>query len=98
MTGRIPSETHSFSSGPQKVVLNGLELFHSHCQACGRDFVRTGGTHHWHAAYIGVFSIEVLPHQISERWLSEPCPKERCASDEVDRLLRKNFAGNRREL
>ena len=98
MTGGIPSETHSFSTKPQRIVLNGLELFLSHCQLCGRDFVRTGGTHHWYAAYIGVFSIDVLPPEISERWLSEPCPGERCASDEVDRLLRKNFAKNRREL
>lgn len=86
MTGGIPSETHSFSMGPQKVVLNGLEMFLSHCQVCGRDFVRTGGTHHWYAAHIGVFSIDVLPPETSERWLSEPCSRERCASDEVDRL------------
>ena len=57
-----------------------------------------GGTQRWYAAYIGVFRIDVLPHQISERWLSEPCPMERCASDEVARLLRKNFAGKRQEL
>lgn len=98
MSGGIPSETHSFSTNSRKVVLNGLELFHSQCRACGRDFVRTGGTHHWFAAYIGVFSIGVLSHEISERWLSEPCPGERCASDEVDRLLREDFATKRREL
>ena len=98
MTGAIPSETHSFTTKPRRIVLNGLELFHSHCCVCGRDYVRTGGTHHWCAAYIGVFSIDVLPDEIIERWLSEPCPKERCSSDEVDRLLRKNFAGKRQEL
>ena len=98
MNGGIPSETHSFSMGPQKVVLNGLEMFLSHCQVCGRDFVRTDGTRHWYAAHIGLFSIDVLPHQVSERWLSEPCPEERSAADEVDRLTRKNFAGKRQEL
>ena len=98
LSGGIPFETHSFSTNNRKLVLNGLELFHSQCRACGRDFVRTAGTHHWTAAYVGVFSIEVLPDEISQRWLSEPCSGERCASDEVDRLLRKDFASKRREL
>ena len=98
MNGGIPSETHSFSMGPQKVVLHGLEMFLSHCQKCGRDFVRTGGTHHWYAAHIGVFSIDVLLPKISERWLSEPCPMERSASDEAERQPPKNFAGKRQEL
>ena len=98
MTGGIPSETHSFSTNERKVVVNGMELFHRQCHACGRDFVRTSGTHHWNAAYIGIFSIELLPDEITERWLSEPCPRERCAMDGVDRLLRKDLAGKRREL
>lgn len=98
MSGGNPSETHSFSKDDRKLVLNGLELFHRQCHACGRDFVRTSGTHHWNATHVGVFTIEVLPHEINERWLSEPCPGERCATDDADRLLRKNFAGKRREL
>ncbi len=98
MTGRIPSETHSFSTNARKVVLNGLELFHSQCGACGRDFVRIAGTHQWNAAYILVFSVEILPPEINEKWLSEPCPGKRCESDDIDRMLRKNFAGKRREL
>lgn len=98
MSGGIPSETHSFPKNDRKIVLNGLELFHRQCGVCGRDFVRTGGTHHWNAAYIGIFSIDVLPHEINERWVAEPCPGGRCATDDVDRLLRKNFAGKRREL
>ena len=91
MSGGIHSETHSFSKISRKVVLNGLELLHSQCRVCGRDFVRTAGIHHWYAAYIGAFSIEVLSHEVSERWLTEPCPGERCASDEVDRLLPKTL-------
>ena len=98
MTGRIPSETHSLLTHSLRIVLNGMEVFHSHCHACGRDFVRTAGTHHWSAAYIGVFRVEILPPEINERWLSEPCPGERCGSDEVDRLLRKKIDGERREL
>ena len=98
MGGAIPSVTHSFPTNERRVVLNGMAMFHNHCRACGRDFVRAGGTHHWNAAYIGVFSIEVLTDDVNQRWLSEPCPGERCAMDEADRLLRKNFAGKRREL
>lgn len=59
MTGDLPSEADSFSTTIRKVVLNGLDLFHSHCRLCGRDFVRNTGTHHWNAAYIGAFGIEV---------------------------------------
>ena len=96
MNSRIPSETHSFSNGPRKLVLNGIELFHSQCRACGRDFVRMARSHHWNAAYILVFSVEFLPPEVNDRWLGEPCPGEELASDDVDRLmLRKNIAGNR---
>ena len=98
MSGGNPSETHSFSKNDRKVVVNGMEQFHRQCHACRRDFVRTAGTHHWNAAYVGVFSIEILPDEINQRWLSEPCPGERCASDEADRLLHKYFVGTRREL
>ena len=98
MSGGILSETHSFSTNDRKVVLNGMEQFHRQCRACRRDFVRTSGTLHWNAAYVGMFSIEVLPHEVNQRWLSEPCPGERCATDEVDRSLHEHFDTKRREL
>jgi hypothetical protein len=78
-------QTHSWSAIPRKILHDGRTTAQHRCIRCGRDFGFELDGSGWHAVYIGVFRLEHLDEEITGRWLSEECPKEILANDDVDR-------------
>lgn len=70
-----PSPTHKWLSAegrrialePDKPLLQRL------CTVCQRNFVQDLATGEWYGAIPRMFDFERL-YEVSERWLSEPCP------------------------
>ena len=84
-------QTHVWSVGitPRQVLQDGQTIFHRHCALCWREFVRgIDGVADWEAAHAGVFRIERLAKHVTERWLSEECPRRVLREDDVARALR----------
>jgi hypothetical protein len=67
-----------------KIDLGGLVLQH-HCGRCGRDIVTVLSSGSRHAVYASVLCFYRLDDEVTERWLSEPCPGRHLAIDDEAR-------------
>jgi hypothetical protein len=82
-------ETHLFrQKQPRRFEQDGRIVLLLHCDSCSRDFLQTGESPEWHAAYVGIFRVEPLLENLVARWVDEPCPGRRLESDEDDRARR----------
>jgi hypothetical protein len=83
--------THSWSDGdrPREIKQDSRTILHHRCRRCARDFVQGLDGSGWHAAYIGLFKVELLADSVNERWLTERCPEELLSSDQDDRAMRR---------
>jgi hypothetical protein len=84
-------QTHVWSDGttPRRVDQDGQTVFHRHCELCWREFAMgIGGLPDWEAAYVSVFRIEPLTKEVSQRWLTEECPRRVLRADDIARTLR----------
>ena len=80
--------THVWSDGGvSRFRQDGRTLTLRHCVRCGRDFATELDGEHWQAVHIGVFRIEPLHENVSDRWLREACPMRRIPEDDDDRGL-----------
>jgi hypothetical protein len=78
-------------NGLRRVEQDGKVLFHRKCLRCGRDFSfgqGADGLYRWQGVYVGIFRIERLTRDSSEKWLREPCPGEIRAEDYEVRAMR----------
>ena len=85
--------THLWIGGPtlEQVSQDGRTLLHHRCGRCWRDFGQGfDGVYSWEAVYVGVFRIERLSEDVTERWLLEPCPQQHHPEDDVARTTRRN--------
>ena len=79
-------ETHLFlQKQPRRIKQDGLTVFVLHCSACGRDYMQPDQSAQWHAAYVGIFLIQLLPEDVTERWFTQRCPGRRLEADANDR-------------
>ena len=79
-------ETHLFLQKlPRRIEQDGGIVFLLHCSACGRDYVQAEPSTQWHAAYVGIFLVELLPKDVTERWFTQRCPGRRLEADANDR-------------
>jgi hypothetical protein len=96
--GRI-LQTHVWSEMPRQILQDGRTLAHQRCTRCARDFAFELDGSGWHAVYVGVFRVERLDEEASDRWVSEECPKQILPADDVDRATRpaadRNFISHR---
>jgi hypothetical protein len=58
-----------------------------HCTRCGRDFIVTSSGS-VKAVAIAPFSFFLLDDEVTERWLTEQCPRVRLPGDDGDRKRR----------
>jgi hypothetical protein len=56
-----------------------------HCVRCGRDFVTDTSSNSCYAVLVSAISFDQLSDDVTERWLSEPCPGKRLRLDDEDR-------------
>jgi hypothetical protein len=83
--------THLFSDGgiPRMIQQDGRAIYHHRCLRCGRDFAQGMNGAGFQAVYVGLLRIELLADSITERWLSEECPKQMLwIQDEQARSMR----------
>lgn len=76
-------QSHSWSDGdqPRQINQDGRSILHHRCARCGRDFAQGLDGAGWQAVYVGVFKIALLPDGVTDKWLSEPCPKQLMPED-----------------
>jgi hypothetical protein len=76
-------DTHVWSDGSvRRFRQDAKTLTLRHCVRCGRDFAMGLDGEHWQAVYIGVFRVEPLHENVSERWLREGCPMSPIEDDD----------------
>ena len=66
-------------------IESGAAVVQHHCGQCGRDIVTVLSSGARHAVYASVLYFYRLNDEVTQRWLSEPCPGKRLASDDEDR-------------
>jgi hypothetical protein len=52
---------------------------------CGRDIVTVLSSGSRHAVHVSMFCFYPLDDEVTERWLTEPCPGKRLPRDDDDR-------------
>lgn len=89
---REENTNHVWSGGnaPHRIKQDGATVLLRQCSSCRRDFAKGIDGLDWHAAYIGVFKVELLADAVSAPWLEEECPKQRLSVDDTAR----NHANN----
>jgi hypothetical protein len=70
---------------PHLKLESGEAVVQHHCCRCSRDLVTVLSSGARHAVYASVLCFYRLDDEVTKRWLSEPCPGERLASDDEDR-------------
>jgi hypothetical protein len=63
----------------------GETVAHQQCLRCGRDFVTVLYSGNRYAVHVGAFVFYRFDDEVTERWLSEPCPGKRSPADDEDR-------------
>jgi hypothetical protein len=89
-----PMQTHVWKdqgATPHQIMQDGRTLVHQRCLRCGRDFALELDGSGWHALYVGIFRVELLSESVTERWLTEECPRQFLwTQDEEARAMRRN--------
>lgn len=68
-------ETHLLNGGQLRAIkTEGRSLILHHCARCGRDFAQEPGKSNWRAIRVGAFRVDFLADDLSQQWVSEPCP------------------------
>jgi len=79
-------KTHDWFDRPLEID-PGKRITQFICRKCARGFVGdTNGTRY--AIHASAFAIHRLSDDVTDRWLSEPCPSERKQADLDDRSTR----------
>jgi hypothetical protein len=61
---------------------------------CGRDIVTVLSSGSRHAVHVSMFCFYPLDDEVTERWLTEPCPGKRLPRDDDDRQVAKILVPN----
>ena len=62
------------------IRIDGTTVYHHGCVKCGRDFAKEPDGD-WRAVYVGIFRLELLAQEITDRWMAERCPEQRLEAD-----------------
>src|ERR1700692_283386 len=74
--------------GRRLVVAPGQPLIEHVCNDCGRAFIDECSTGERYAVHVSIFKVHRLSDEVTSRWLSQQCPAQYLAGDEVDRHTR----------
>jgi hypothetical protein len=74
--------------GRRLVLAPGQPLIQRVCTDCGRAFIDECSSGERYAVHVSIFKIHRLSDKVTSRWLSEQCPAQYMARDEVDRRTR----------
>ena len=85
-TNLDPWNTHDWYDRPLEIN-RGEKIIQFVCRKCGRGFVNDT-TGRRFAIRASVFQLYRLSDEVTDRWLSQPCPEDRQTSDHDDRKTR----------
>jgi hypothetical protein len=68
----------------------GEAVIQHQCVRCGRDIVTVLSSGSRHAVHVSIFCFYPLDDEVTERWLTEPCPGKRLPRDDDDRQVAKS--------
>jgi hypothetical protein len=77
---------------PHLKLESGEAVVQHRCSRCGRDIVTLLSSGGRHAVYASVVCFYHLDDEVTQRWLSEPCPGKRLHSDDDDRKRLRSLA------
>lgn len=79
-------QTHKWSepNGRRVEIERGKPLIQRYCQACGRTFVEDLASKERYAVHVSALFFKRLSDEVSQRWLSTPCPGKRLETDVED--------------
>jgi hypothetical protein len=78
--------THQWLASPRHLAIKPENtVLQHHCVRCGRDFVTDTSSNSSYAVFVSAISFDQLSDEVTERWLSEPCPGKRLSLDDEDR-------------
>ena len=78
--------THQWLASPRHLAIKPENtVLQHHCVRCGRDFVTDTSSNSSYAVFVSAISFDQLSDEVTERWLSEPCPCKRLSLDDEDR-------------
>ena len=68
-------ETHLWvGNHSREITIDGKPIVLYRCPLCSRDFSREPDESSWRAILVSTFRIAYLPDEVSQEWLTEPCP------------------------
>lgn len=78
--------THQWLAKPRRLAVEPSNtVVQHHCVRCGRDFVTDPSSNSSYAVFVSAISFHQLSDQVTQRWLSEPCPGRHLSRDDEDR-------------
>jgi hypothetical protein len=78
--------THQWLANPRHLAIKPSNtVLQHHCVRCGRDFVTDPSSNITLAVFVSAISFDQLSDEVTERWLTEPCPDKRLSLDDEDR-------------
>jgi hypothetical protein len=83
---------------PHLRIESGEAVVQHHCWRCRRNLVTVLTSGRRHAVEVSILYFFRLDDEVTERWLNEPCPGARLASDDEDRKKRLGRKGTARRL
>lgn len=72
---------------PHLQIETGEAVVHHQCLRCGRDVVTVLRSGRRHAVHVSAFLFYRFNDEVTERWLSEPCPGKCLPKDDEDRNI-----------
>ena len=70
---------------PHLKIESGEAVIQHQCVRCGRDIVTVLSSGSRHAVHVSISCFYPLDDEVTERWLTEPCPGKRLPRDDDDR-------------
>jgi hypothetical protein len=70
---------------PHLKIESGEAVIQHQCVRCGRDIVTVLSSGSRHAVHVSMSCFYPLDDEVTERWLTEPCPGKRLPRDDDDR-------------
>ena len=81
--------THLWLAKPRPITIESDQIvIQHHCARCGRDFVTNASSDSPIAVFVSAISFLRLSDEVTQRWLTEDCPRARLSSDDEDRRRR----------
>ena len=82
------------AEGAYLKIESGEDVVEHHCCRCGRAIVTVLSSGRRHAVYASALCFYRLNDEVTQRWLTEPCPGKHLPGDDADRKRLHSLGGH----